>query len=101
MLIRVILTEASTLVTGQEMDIQDIRKQLAVEIQKLTKAYEALAGITVRKAGKRRRLSPDARERIAAAQRKRWAKQAQGCVNFPVETAPLPTRGAFHCKPAL
>jgi len=63
------------LVSGQEMDIQDIRKQLAAEIQKLTKAYEALAGITVRKAAKRRRLSPDARERIAAAQRKRWAKQ--------------------------
>jgi hypothetical protein len=57
------------------MDIQDIREQIAAEIRKLTKAYDALGGITGQKAGKRRKLSAEAREKIAAAQRKRWAKQ--------------------------
>jgi len=59
------------------MNIQDIRNQIAAEIQKLTKAYEALGGIGISTAPrrKRRKLSKEAREKIAAAQRKRWAKQ--------------------------
>jgi hypothetical protein len=52
------------------MDIQDIRRQIAAEVRKLTKAYDALGGVTVQKTGKRRNLSAEAREKIAAAQRK-------------------------------
>lgn len=60
------------------MDLENIRKQIATEIQKLSKVYKALGGIASHasvEAKPRRKMSKAAREKIAAAQRKRWAKQ--------------------------
>jgi hypothetical protein len=56
-------------------DLSAVVKQLKNERDRLDKAIEALGGITG-KAGSRgrRTLSAAARERIAAAQRARWAK---------------------------
>jgi len=50
--------------------------QLKAERAKLDKAIEALSGVAGKSSAGRgtRRLSPAARERIAAAQRARWAK---------------------------
>ena len=50
--------------------------ELKQERSKLDQAIAALSGITGNSGGggARRRLSAEARERIAAAQRKRWAK---------------------------
>ena len=68
------------------MSIESILAELDTEIKKLQQARAVLASIdatsqhaaTSRKpAAKKRkwRMSAEARERIAAAQRKRWAKQ--------------------------
>ena len=57
------------------MDLESIRKQIAREIQKLSKVYKALGGIGSVEAEPRRKMSKAARAKIAAAQRKRWAKQ--------------------------
>jgi hypothetical protein len=63
------------------MSIPDLLSQIDAEIECLLKARTLLAdlGLTaVHNAGKqrkRRRLSADARAKIAAAQRKRWAAQ--------------------------
>ena len=57
-------------------DLGAIVAQLKKERNKLERAIAALSGITGRGGGRRgpRRLSAAARERIAAAQRARWAK---------------------------
>ncbi|HTS08381.1 MAG TPA: hypothetical protein VMP68_22615 [Candidatus Eisenbacteria bacterium] len=57
-------------------DLGAIVAQLKKERDKLDKAITALSGITGGGGGGRggRRLSAAARERIAAAQRARWAK---------------------------
>ena len=56
-------------------DLRAVVEQLKRERDKLDKAIEALSGITGTGGGSgRRRLSLAARERIAAAQRARWAK---------------------------
>lgn len=58
------------------MDLESVKKAVAAEIQKLTKVYKALTGVTSNGNAKpRRTMSKEAREKIAAAQRKRWAKQ--------------------------
>jgi hypothetical protein len=54
-------------------DLGSIVVQLKKERDKLDRAITALSGITETSGGKRR-LSAAARERIAAAQRARWAK---------------------------
>jgi len=57
-------------------DLGAIVAQLKKERNKLERAIAALSGITGGGGGRRgpRRLSAAARERIAAAQRARWAK---------------------------
>ncbi len=55
------------------MDLESVKKAVAAEIQKLTKVYKALGGVAVNGHAKRRKMSKEAREKIAAAQRKRWA----------------------------
>lgn len=72
------------------MDTNEIIKQLTVERDRIDKAIKLLSGlgaIGISKDGtaavaskgtrKRPRLSAEARARIAAAQRKRWAKTKQ------------------------
>ena len=56
-------------------DLRAVVVQLKKERDKLDKAIEVLSGITgTSGGGGRRKLSAAARERIAAAQRARWAK---------------------------
>jgi len=57
-------------------DLRAVVVQLKKERDKLDKAIEVLSGITGTSGGGggRRKLSAAARERIAAAQRARWAK---------------------------
>ena len=58
-------------------DLVAVLAQLKEERAKLDKAIEALGSITGKSGGGggvRRKLSADARARIAAAQRARWAK---------------------------
>ena len=57
-------------------DLRAVVEQLKKERDKLDRAISALSGITGGGGGGhgRRRLSAAARERIAAAQRARWAK---------------------------
>jgi hypothetical protein len=58
------------------MDLESVKKAVAAEIQKLTKVYKALGGVTTNGHAKpRRKMSKETRAKIAAAQRKRWAKQ--------------------------
>jgi hypothetical protein len=58
------------------VDLESVKKAVAAEIEKLTKVYKALGGVTTNGQTKpRRKMSKQAREKIAAAQRKRWAKQ--------------------------
>jgi hypothetical protein len=58
-------------------ELQKERKQLQSDLSNLDAAIEALGGVgrsrSTRRAGPRR-MSADARKRIAAAQRRRWAK---------------------------
>lgn len=53
--------------------LQKERDRAATEVVQLDAALAALNGATGRRSGTRT-LSPEARERIAAAQRARWAK---------------------------
>ena len=57
-------------------DLGAVVAQLKAERAKLDRAIEALSGLTDKSGGGRgrRKLSTAARERIAAAQRARWAK---------------------------
>jgi hypothetical protein len=58
-------------------DLGAVLEQLKVERAKLDKAIEVLSGLTGKAGsggGEKRKLSAAARERIAAAQRARWAK---------------------------
>jgi len=56
-------------------DLGAVLATLKKERDKLDRAIAALSGITGNsEGGVRRKLSAEARERIAAAQRKRWAK---------------------------
>jgi len=57
-------------------DLSAVVASLKQERSKLDQAIAALSGITGNSTsgGGRRKLSAEARERIAAAQRKRWAK---------------------------
>jgi hypothetical protein len=57
-------------------DLGAVVAQLKAERMKLDRAIEALSGITGNSGGGggKRNLSAAARERIAAAQRARWAK---------------------------
>ena len=58
-------------------DLSAVVAQLKAERAKLDKAIEALSGVAGKASGGgrgTRRLSAAARERIAAAQRARWAK---------------------------
>ena len=66
------------------MEISKIVEELDAEIGRLTQVRNLLAGgngdnvpslDVTRKPGKKRTLSAEARERIAAAQRARWAKK--------------------------
>lgn len=60
------------------MDVSRIVAEIDSEIERLQKARDLLTGIGSgtgrRRRGGKRRLSPAARSRIAAAQRARWAK---------------------------
>jgi hypothetical protein len=68
------------------MDTNQLLAELDAEIARLEEVKRLLtgsrdgAGIARRKPGRKRgrTLSPEARERIAAAQRKRWAKAKRG-----------------------
>jgi hypothetical protein len=55
-------------------DLRAVVEQLKKERDKLDRAIQALSGITGTGGSGRRKLSVAARERIAAAQRARWAK---------------------------
>lgn len=55
-------------------DLSAVVMQLKQERSKLDRAIEALSGITSNGGGGGRKLSAAAREKIAAAQRARWAK---------------------------
>lgn len=57
-------------------DLGAVVEELKAERAKLDKAIEALSGVTVKSGGGggKRKLSAAARARIAAAQRKRWAR---------------------------
>ena len=58
-------------------DLGAVLEQLKAERAKLDKAIQALSSLTGKSSpggGGKRRLSAAARERIAAAQRARWAK---------------------------
>ena len=55
-------------------DLGAVLAQLKAEREKLNRAIEALSGAGKSSGGRTRTLSAAARERIAAAQRKRWAK---------------------------
>lgn len=63
------------------MNVNDLLSSLDTEIAILRQVRALLAGTSSaaprigRPAKKRRTMSAEARERIAAAQRKRWAKQ--------------------------
>jgi len=70
------------------MGIESILSQIDAEIARLTEARSLLAGMkpaaratanaekkSAKKTGKKRVMSPEARKRIADAQRKRWAAQ--------------------------
>lgn len=58
------------------MEIKGILAEIDAEIQKLEQVRTILTNKTKVSVGerKKRRLSPEARERIAAAQKARWAK---------------------------
>ena len=56
------------------IDLPAVVAQLKQERDKLNRAIEALSGSTGKAGGSRPTLSAAARERIAAAQRARWAK---------------------------
>jgi len=49
--------------------------QMSADFRRKADALDDVLGMNGHKPRKRRTLSPDARARIAAAQRKRWAKQ--------------------------
>ena len=55
-------------------DLGAVIATLKNERDKLNRAIEALSGAGKSSGGVRRKLSAEARERIAAAQQKRWAK---------------------------
>jgi len=55
-------------------DLGAVLAQLKSERDKLNRAIDALSGVGKSGGSHRRKLSAAARERIAAAQRKRWAK---------------------------
>jgi hypothetical protein len=62
------------------MNTSELLSQIDTEISRLKEARALLAGTSNgakrgHPAAKRRAMSAEARERIAAAQRKRWAKQ--------------------------
>ena len=71
------------------MGIESILSEIDAEIARLTEARALLAGMksatrsavakvnkkSTKKTGKKRVMSPEARKRIADAQRKRWAAQ--------------------------
>ena len=83
------------------MDIQEIATAIDAEIARLQQARDAIAGFSsdARRNGRpsvsptrkaKRTLSAAAREKIAAAQRKRWAKQKQVVVTkVPPKHAPV------------
>ena len=83
------------------MNIEEIAMALDAEIARLQQARDAIAGISsdARRNGRpsvsptrkaKRSLSAAAREKIAAAQRKRWAKQKQVVVTkVPPKHAPV------------
>lgn len=55
------------------MDLESMRKEIAAEIQRLTRVYKALEGMDG--PVKTRRLSKAGRAKISAAQKARWAKR--------------------------
>ena len=69
---------------GDQMDTRQILAELDKEIANLQSARALLAGSSASslKTSKRRTMSAEARERIADAQRKRWAK-AKKLTKFP------------------
>jgi hypothetical protein len=83
------------------VDIQEIATAIDAEIARLQQARDAIAGFSsdARRIGRpsvsptrkaKRTLSAAAREKIAAAQRKRWAKQKQVVVTkVPPKHAPV------------
>jgi hypothetical protein len=59
------------------MDTQRLLQEVKKEIDRLQKVVQLLEDQPTRRGrgkGKRRPMSPEARAKIAAAQRKRWAK---------------------------
>lgn len=58
------------------MDTQALLEQVKQEIVRLQKVVDLLEGSTTvsKRKGKRKPMSAEARAKIAAAQRKRWAK---------------------------
>ena len=68
--------------------LQKEKDRLTKELQGVAAALAAF-GKTYAKGTTRRQLSPEARERIAAAQRKRWAKARQKPASEPTKVVPI------------
>jgi len=63
----------ATLTAAQLKRAVSIKQQIEKLETDLNRLLGASGAVGLRRGGGRRNLSPDARERIAAAQRKRWA----------------------------
>jgi hypothetical protein len=57
------------------LDEEIDRLQQVKKLLQSTGSHKFVAGVTTSKPGAKRILSPEARQRIAAAQKRRWAKQ--------------------------
>jgi len=60
------------------METDIIIQTIDAEMARLREAHALLSGTLSHTSKKKRRLSPDARARIAAAQKRRWAKVRKG-----------------------
>jgi hypothetical protein len=57
------------------------RLQQVKKLLQSTGSHKLVAGVAAVKQGAKRVLSPEARQRIAAAQKRRWAKQKKEAVS--------------------
>jgi hypothetical protein len=60
------------------MNISEVITAIDAEISRLQQARKLLAGTTSTRGSKRGTMSAEARARISAAQKKRWAQQKKG-----------------------
>jgi hypothetical protein len=60
------------------MELESVKKHIRTEIKKLSHALRALESLGEKKLKQARKISAAGRKRIAAAQKKRWAKVRAG-----------------------